>query len=76
MYIQDKNWDVLVEDCLHLIELIESVPKEIVYPLKTETLALLYDMVHMRDEPLPKPKKNKTRLQEMIAEVKKTFRLK
>ena len=58
MHIQNEVWDMIVSDCLLLTELIEEIPKYIVYPNRTEILAVLYDLIHLQDQPVKRKKKS------------------
>jgi hypothetical protein len=62
MHISDKNWDAVVSDCLHLTELIEQIPGCIVYPNRTEILAVLYDLIHLEDQPKKRRKEGSKKL--------------
>ena len=59
MYILDKEWDELVEGCLELIEAVEEVPANIVYPYKEAILIILYNIVHREDQKIPRKKRKK-----------------
>ena len=62
MYIPDDQWDMIVSDCLHLTALIEEIPNIIVYPNKKEMLAVMYDLIHIEDSPVPRKRSKKKRL--------------
>ena len=66
MYIPDKEWDLIVSDCLNLVEVIEEIPSIVVYPNKQEILAVLYDLIHMEDKPVPRKRSKKKRMLKKI----------
>jgi hypothetical protein len=59
MYVLDKDWDDLVDCSLKLIEAIEEVPRNIVYPYREATLIVLYNIVHREDQKIPRKKRKK-----------------
>ncbi len=59
MYVLNKEWDELVDCSLKLIEAVEAVPRNIVYPHRKAILIVLYNIVHREDQKIPRKKRKK-----------------
>lgn len=73
MYIPDKKWDEFNAECIKVIEDIEAIPENLLMPFKEQILAILYDIVHMQDLPLPKQEPS---VKQILRDVRKLLSLK